>query len=239
MTRRMDIAALGLGVLLLALGPLVLTLLRAEDYRSVATIALNAQNPSAAYLPDPRPLVEGSLDLGDLQRQVAKEVGWFDAPDDLGDYVDVSERGSGVSREYLLSARGPSPEDASDLARASATRVLSAVQTSTGFTQALQLRRLTAALREDPDAPGVEQLRSRREEIAAAVREERPLFAARPSAATLPEERFGDRLLGALPGDRPLRPNPLWAALAGIALAAVLLLCVMVLGPAEARRPAE
>jgi len=227
-------------MLLLALGPLVVTLLRAEDYSSTATISLNKANPSVAYFPDLRSLVAGPVDVTDVQRGVAREVDWFDTPKDLPDYVSVSERGTAERRQFLVVARGPSPEDAAELARVSSRRIVGAAETGAAFTQPLQLKLIVAALRGgDQTAEERAQLQQRRREVSASISGDKRIFATQPLAPSLESERVGDRLLGALPGDRPLRPNLLWALVAGLVLAGVLLLCVSVLSPADSRRPGE
>jgi hypothetical protein len=46
---------------------------------------------------------------------------------------------------------------------------------------------------------------------------------------------MGDRVLGALPGKRTFRPDPIWVTVAGIALAAALVLWALALGPMRSR----
>jgi hypothetical protein len=240
MKGRLDRTVLTVGVLLLALGPLVVTLLRAEDYGSTTTISLNPANPTVAYFPDLGSLVSGPVDVTDVQRRVAREVDWFDTPRDLPDYVSVSERGTAERRQFLVLARGPSPEEAAELARVSSRSLLDAAETGATFTQPLQLKRIAAALgRGDQTAEERARLQQRRREVSASISGGEPIFAAQPQAPSLESERVGDRLLGALPGDRPLRPNLLWALVAGLVLAGVLVLCVAVLSPAGSRRPGE
>ena len=55
------------------------------------------------------------------------------------------------------------------------------------------------------------------------------VYATTTTTGTLPSERIGDRLLGALPGKRSFRPNVLWVTVAGLALAAALALWALVL----------
>ena len=63
-SRRANIGALAVGVILLAVGPLALTLARAADYRSSTTVSLDADNPSTAYLRAPVRFVAEPLDGG-------------------------------------------------------------------------------------------------------------------------------------------------------------------------------
>jgi len=230
-------AALAVGVILLAVGPLALTLARAADYRSSTTVSLNTENPSTQYLQRPERFVSEPLEVEDVQRDVAREVGWFDAPDDLPDYVTVSQGGPG---ELVVTAKAATPDEARELAEVTAALLIDAAEASARFTQPLQLQRIRRALRRDGlSAAEREELLRRRAEIAASVRERQPIFVAEVSPASLADERIGDRLLGALPGSRPLRPNPVWAAVAGIAMAIALALWVLVLSSRPTGSPSR
>jgi hypothetical protein len=227
---RLNVAALVIGVILLAVGPVALTLARAADYRSSATVSLNEENPSTGHLSNPGQFITGPLQVEDLQRDVAKEVGWFDAPEDLEDYVTVAERDESGRRAYVVTARGPTPAEAGELAEITRAHLIEAAEASARFTQELQLQRIRRALRrEDLSTAEREELLSRRGEIAASLRRREGIFTPDPNPATLARERIGDRILGVLPGSRPLRPNPVWAAVAGVALALAMALWVLVL----------
>jgi hypothetical protein len=215
--RRIEMIALGIGVALLALGPLALTLARADAYDSTAVVALNPDNPSARYLPNPRAFVADPLELRDLQRNVAQDVGWFNSPRDLPDHVRVVSQGAG---QFAVIAEGPGPREAQELAQASARRLREAAETAAAYTQGAQVKKL-------PPGP-------RRQAIAASMRTHQDLYA-QPTAATIEKERLGDRLLGALPGKRTFRPDPVWVAVAGIALAGALVLWVLALAPLRSR----
>jgi hypothetical protein len=233
---RLNRWALVVGLGLLAVGPLALTLARASDYRSSATITYNPENSAGPLLPRAEALVAGPLDVRDLQRDVARQVGWFDSPEDLADYVHVEQRGGADGPEFVVTARGPAPPEARELAEATAANLRNAAEASAKLTQPLQLQRIGRALRLEGvgDAERAELL-DRRSEVARSVRENQEIFAPAPGPATLDSERLGDRILGALPGTRPLRPDPVWAAVAGIALAGALALWVLVLS--SPRRP--
>lgn len=230
MNGRLNIAALALAVALLAVGPLALTLARAPDYRSSAAITLDESNPSSAYLPGAESLVAKPLQVRDLQRQVAKRVDWFNSPNDLDESVSVRERRDPDGRAFVVTARGPSPKEAQELAQVTAVRLRDAAEAAARFTQPLQLQRIRKALSRTgaTDAERDELLR-RRTEIAKSVRTSQPIFDTTVGVATLSSQRIGDRVLGALPGSRPLRPDPVWAAVAGMALAGALALWVLVL----------
>jgi hypothetical protein len=234
--RRLNRVALIVGVVVLAVGPLALTLTRASDYHSAATLSLNSSNPSGQYLPNPERLVEEPLEVRDLQRDVARQVDWFDAPDDLADYVTVRELRPDDRTTFAVTARGPSPEEAGELAGAASGSLRDAAEASARFIQPQQLQRIRRSLRRE-DLPEAErnELIQRRERISASVSENQAIFADAAGPPTLESERLGDRLLGALPGSRPLRPDPVWAGLAGVALALALGLWVLVLSSARPR----
>jgi hypothetical protein len=215
--RRIDLIALGIGVALLAFGPLALTLARAESYSSTAVVALNADNAGARYLPNPGKLLADPLEVHDLQRNVAKDVDWFNNPRDLPDHVKVVPQGGG---RFAVVAEGPGATEAHQLAEATARRLREAADVAGTFTQQAQLREL-------PHGP-------RRDAIAASVRANQDVYAD-PTAATRPTERIGDRILGALPGKRTFRPDVAWVTIAGFALAAALALWAVALGPMRSR----
>jgi hypothetical protein len=230
--RRIDQIALAVAVVLLALGPLALTLARADSYRSTAVISLNPDNPGARYLPNPGKFLSDPLKVKDLQRQVAKDVDWFNTPRDLPDHVRVVDQGN---RSFGVSAEGPGADEAQALATSAARRLRDAAEAGAAFTQPLQLKTIDTALKKkDLPAEFRTELRKRRAAIATSIREHEDIYGPAPASATRPTERVGDRLLSALPGKRSFRPNPAWAAFAGIALAAALALWALVL---TGRRP--
>jgi len=232
MSRRVDTVALAIGVALLALGPLLLTLARADDYQSSTVVSLNADNASARYLPDPRGLLAGPLKLKDPQREIAEAVEWFGTPADLPDYVRVTSQGGGA---FAVTARGPAPEEARQLAVVAARELREGGEAAAAFTQPFQLKQLRRALRRDDLSPARrDELLTRRSAIARSVREDADIYAANATPATVQSERIGDRLLEALPGSRPFRPNPFWAGAAGVALAGALMLWALALGSPRA-----
>jgi hypothetical protein len=236
MSRRLNIAALALGLMLLAVGPLALTLARASSYHASDTIAFNPENDSAPLIPRPARLVAAPLEVTDLQENVAKKVGWFDAPEDLSEYVSVEERRAGGRTTFVVTGRGPSPEEASELAEVAAAALLDAAEVSARFVQQQQLQLMVAALRRDGLGQDERaELLQRREPLRKALARDTPVFAASTEEPALESERIGDRLLGALPGSRPLRPDPVWAGLAGVALALAVGLWVMALSSGRPR----
>ena len=233
MTRRIDRVALAIGVVLLALGPLALTLARADSYHSTAVVSLNALNPGARYVPDPRGLLAGPVKVKDVQREIAKDVGWFEHPRDLPDYVEVTQKGAGA---FAVTAQGPGNHEAQELAVATAQRLRDAAELGATFTQTAELKRLAEALkRSDLSAAQRQVLLTRRKAVAQSVRKHAGVYAPNPPVATLETERIGDRALGALPGDRAFRPNLLWVTVAGVSLALALVLWVLALGALRSR----
>jgi hypothetical protein len=243
---RLNLTALWIAVALVAVGPLVLTLLRAEDYRSSATISFDDSNPSAADLPRTGPgspgrrLIATPLTAPELQKAMAKQVGWFDTQS-LPDYVSVETRETDSRPVFVVTARGPGPEEAHELALAASRSLNQTADGRARFVRPLQLKLLRTALRGDEDLSDAERanLRERITQLAAAIRVNKRVFAAEPTEPTLATEKPADRLIDALPGSRPSRPDPLWAAAAGLALAAALALWVLVLssGRGAPRQP--
>jgi hypothetical protein len=232
-TRLIDKVALAIGVALLALGPLALTLTRADSYHSTAVVSLNTLNPGARYVPDPRGLLAGPLKVKDVQRHIAKDVGWFDTARDLPKYVQVTQKGAGA---FAVTARGPGNHDAQELATATARRLREAAELGATFTQTAELKRLKEALkRDDLTAARRDELLTRRKALGQSVRTGAGVYAPNPPVATLESERIGDRALGALPGDRSFRPNLLWVTVAGVSLAMALALWALALGPLRSR----
>jgi hypothetical protein len=237
---RSTIVALACACAILALGPLVLTLLRAEDYSSSTEISL-ADPELGRHLPGTETFIGEPLELRDLQREVVRQVDWLEQPDELPDYVDVRVSGGPERRSFVIVARGPSPGQAQELARSTAEHVTEAAETAAQFVLARELQTLKDRVRENEvPASELELARVRRRVFQDSVETRARIFSESPSPATLAKERPADRLLGALPGERPLRPNPLWAGLAGVALALALLTWVLLLGSTDRReqRPA-
>jgi hypothetical protein len=232
-SRPIDKVALAIGAVLLALGPLALTLARADSYHSTAVVSLNALNPGARYVPDPRGLLAGPLKVKDVQRDIAKDVGWFDHPRDLPDYVQVTQKGAGA---FAVTARGPGTHEAQELATATAKRLRDAAEQGATFTQTARLKRLNESLkRDDMSAAQRQALLTRRKAVGQSVRTQAGVYAPNPPVATLESERIGDRALGALPGNRSFRPNLVWVTVAGVSLAMALVLWALALGSWRSR----
>jgi hypothetical protein len=231
--RRIDLIALGIAVAMLALGPLLLTLARADSYRSTAIVSLNSSNPGARYLPTPKTFLTDPLKVRDLQRAVAKDVGWFNTPRDLPDHVSVKPLGSG---KFAVVAEGPGGTEAQELSTAAAKRLRDAAEAAAAFTQPLQLQKIHKAL-QDKTLPAAfqKELRTQQAAIRASVAQHQDIYATTTTKGTLPTERVGDRLLSALPGKRTFRPNPFWALAAGLALAGALALWALALSAPRAR----
>jgi hypothetical protein len=230
--RKIDLIALGIGAALLALGPLALTLARADSYDSTAIVTLNPANPSARFLPHPAKFLADPLTVKDVQHAVNEDVGWFNNARDLPDHVRVESRGDG---QFAVIAEGPGTKEAQELADSAAIRLRAAAGTAGAFLQNSQLVDLDKKLKaKDLTAAERKLLRTERATIAASVRKRQDIFAV-PTAATLSSERMGDRVLGALPGKRTFRPDPIWVTVAGIALAAALVLWALALGPMRSR----
>jgi len=234
MSRPIDKVALALGIVLLALGPLVLTLLRADSYHSTSYISLNADNPSARYMENPSKFLSGPVNVRDVQRSIVEGIPWIENARDLPQYVRVTDAGDG---RFAVIASGPGPDEAQQLADAAAPRLRDAGQTGAAFTQPLQVKTLKAVLRGDNlSASQRAELRKRLVQTQTSVDTKQNVFASAVAPATVESEKLGDRVLGALPGDRSFRPNLVWVTIAGFALAGALALWALALGPMRAGR---
>jgi hypothetical protein len=234
--KRIDLIALVAAMALLALGPLALTLTRTDRYHSTAVITLNPDNPAGRYLPNVS-LLSQPLTLRDVQKGIARDVDWFNTPKDLPDLVKVSKLGA---RSFAVTARGPGGTQAQSLAAESTTRTREAAETAAVLIQGAQLSEAKRALRRSGLSPARRaRLQARRAALAASLGEHRSVYATTEVTATLPSEKIGDRVVGALPGERTFRPKPVWAGVAGFALAGALGLWALALGGVRPRRRAS
>jgi hypothetical protein len=234
--RRIDLIALVAAMALLALGPLALTLTRTDRYHSTAFVSLNPDNPAGRYLPNVRLLSE-PLTLKDVQKGIAHDVDWFNTPKDLPDLVKVSKFDA---RSFAVTARGPGGTQAQSLAAESTARTREAAETAAILIQGAQLTQAKRELRRSGLSPARRaRLQARRAAMAASLGDHRSVYTTADVTATLPPEKIGDRVLGALPGERTFRPNPVWAGVAGFALAGALGLWAFALGGVRPRRRAS
>jgi hypothetical protein len=230
MRSRATTIALACAAAILVLGPLAFTLLRAEDYASSTTVRMKS-SPLAEELPDSLGLefIAGLFDVRGFQRTIARQTDWPTDADDLPEYLSVRAAGDG---SFVVTARAPSADQAHELATVGGREISVAAENGVRFFLGGQLAGLDEQLRDDDLEPVSRlELTRERDEIAAVVNGDVTVYEQAPPPATKPKERLADRLLGALPGSRPERPNPLWAALAGAALAVALLAWVFALSP--------
>jgi hypothetical protein len=227
---RSTVVALACACVILVIGPFALTLMRAEDYSSSADIAFS--DPALAReVPRAESLVADPLMLRDLQRNIARRVEWLERADDVPEHVSVTQVDGADGPAYRVVARGAGPEEARALAEAAAEQLTLAAETAAQFVVQEKLQTLVRQLRRgDVPAGELAASRARRDELESRVESGARVFDESPSPATLAEERAADSFVGALPGERSIRPNPLWAGLAGVALALALLFWVLVLG---------
>jgi hypothetical protein len=225
--------ALAVAAAILIVGPLALTLMRSEDYTSTTTLRIT-DSPLESRLPESIRLsyLTAMLKVRDLQRGVLRDADWPEDAEDLPDYVSVQPSSEQGHAAYVLSARAPSADQANALATVSARELLRVAQNGVRLFFAVELRETEDRLESGDLEPAQRRaLRRERDQLAAVVAGETTLYEPTATPATLPRERFADRLVGALPGTRSPRPNPLWACLAGAALAVALLIWVLALSP--------
>ena len=201
-------------LLMVAVGPLVLTLARADHYEASFSIAQAAPLPLAQASQDEQVagvqlLVGAVIPKRDLARDVLERVDFPDQPKEVYEQTRLRGRWRDGRPEVVVAALAPT----SDQARALAEAV------SEGLSE-----RVEPVARLGPALEPVLRQKGRAYDPPTAVQ-------------TDDETRLGDSLIGVVPGEPPPRPQPGWAALAGVALAAALLLCVLTAG--RARQPIE
>jgi hypothetical protein len=234
---RLNVAVVSVCAVVLALGPLALTLTRAESYQSSSTISLAAGNTPATLPASPSKLLSDALDVHDLQRAIARTATWLQNPADLPRHVTVTETRQDGRQAFVITGSGPTSDEARQLVQATTAQLATAGNVASILIRNAELQRVQGALRAaGQTAAESRALRERRAALARALRTNQPVFAPNAAAPTGERERLGDRILGALPGTRPARPNPVWAAVAGVALALAFGLWVLVLSAGGRRR---
>ncbi len=193
-------------LLIVALGPLVLTLARADDYEASFSIAQAAPLPLSQASQDEQVagvqlLVGAIIPKRDLARDVLERVDFPDRPKQVYEQTRLRGRWRDGRPEVVVAALAPTSDQARALAEAVSEGLSERVEPVARLGPALEpvLRQKGRAY--DP-----------------------------PTAVQTDETRLGDTLIGVVPGEPPPRPQPGWAALAGVALAAALLLCVLMAG---------
>jgi hypothetical protein len=180
-------------------------------------------------------VLQGQLKTRRLQRQIASEVGSLPSAKDLPDYVTVTQAREGGATTFVVKARGPTPEEARQLAAAFATDVAPLAGTAIRLVAFESLFHLRDALKEDGmTAAERQRIRGYNQAL---KRQGASIFAEQPALGPLTDKRIGDRVLSALPGSTPARPSPVWAALAGIGLALAFGIWAVVLSGGWTPRP--
>jgi hypothetical protein len=198
--------------LVVALGPLALSLSRKGDYRASSSIThrvVLADQTREEQVATAMFILGTNVGSREVLRAVADDVPWIDSRNDLSDHVTVSGRWDGRP-VIVFTARAPSSGDARTLA-ATVSRIAS--------------KNAELAARSP-------------EELDSALGRQGRVFAA-PTPVWAEKERPVDSLLAALPGRPPARVQSGWAAVAGLALAMALILAVVALGPSNTERRRE
>jgi hypothetical protein len=214
---------------LLVVVPLSFNLARAPDFKASVELFPSAVAP---YPPITDPSYYRSF-LGDpeLRRQMQINVG-----EGVADYRDVTiDRDSSTGR-LKLTVAAATPAKAQRFINGLAPQIAGATRRQLG----VQARRDRAKLRArlSPTLPRTKQLALRRQLRRLGRFGEFPpgrVLIGHP--ASMPRlKSWADRLVADLPGDFPSRPNPAWAALAGLLVAATLWAICLVLMPPGGRR---
>lgn len=195
--------------LIVAVGPLALTLSRTE-YDASSSIAQSVDLPEYTQTQEVGgvKLIMGAIiNSPDARRAVADQAAWLDSPDEVATRVQLGARWRGGRPEAVITAHASTPDDARELAGATAR-----------------------TLREKAE------LVARSEDVYKSALGGGGQAFDPPGPVRADGERPVDAVLAALPGRLPPRPQPVWAAVAGMALAAALILVVLALGPPDRLR---
>ncbi len=190
--------------LVVAIGPLALALTRKDEYRAFGSIAQRAELAEltpAENVAGVELVMGASLGSPDLQRAVARGAGGWLSAGQVTRHVTLEGRWREGRPEVLITTRASAPDDARTLAVA-VSRALS------------QRAELVARL---GDA------------YAILLRDGGRAFEP-PGPVQAESERPTDSVIAAVPGRMPPRPEPLWALVAGLALAAALIIVVLAFG---------
>lgn len=213
---------------LLVLVPLTFNLTRASSFEASVQLFPQRVRPYPAIFDVG--YYRSLLDDPELREQMRLNVGAG-----VADYDAVTIRRGPRPRQLTMNVEADTPRDAQRVVNAVAPQMVGATQ-----------RQLLNAARTDAaDVRGRLRTRVSRSERRSLRRRLRRLEEFRPpppprvlSGAPAPRpriERWSDKLVDDLPGDFYARPNPVWAALAGLLVALTLWSIALVLAPPEAR----
>jgi hypothetical protein len=206
---RRTVTLIAVCALIVAVGPLAVTLWRTE-YDASRSIAQSVDLPEYTQgeeVAGLKLILGAIINSPDAQEAVADEVAWLDSPEEVATRVRVTARWRRGYPEAMITARASTLDDARELAG----------------TTARTLRRRA-------------ELFARSQEVyKSALRDEDQVFNP-PRRVPAEGERPVDAALAALPGRLPPPPAPAWAAVAGLALAAALMLAVVALGALDRPR---
>ena len=198
--------------LIVAVGPLALTLSRTE-YDASSSIAQSVDLPQytqAEEVAVVKLMMGAIINSPDVQETVAGEVAWLDSPEEVATRVRVAARWRGGSPEAVVTARASALDDARELAGATARTLREKAELVARVADAYKSAPRGGGQAFNPPRP---------------VRDE--------------GERPVDAALAAIPGRVPPRAGPVWAAVAGLALAAALILAVVALSPSDGPRRSD
>ncbi|HEX2087973.1 MAG TPA: hypothetical protein VHF89_19960, partial [Solirubrobacteraceae bacterium] len=214
---------------LLTVGPLAFTLAREGEFRVSRVLFPRAVGPYPAPL-DLR-YYDSLVRDGELRRRmVINEVAG------LAEYEDVSFRFGPRPTTVTISVSADTPQAARRFINVLVPQLAGATQREVVRVALEDVEGLRARLRDARSGRERARLRRRLRRLESVLRvvPGRVLFD--PPAGLPRLESWADRLVDDLPGDFPARPDPAWAALAGLLVAVTLwAICLVLLPPGRGR----
>jgi hypothetical protein len=218
---------------LLVVGPLAFNLARAADFKASVRLFPSAVSPYPA--PQDPGYYRTLLNDPVLHREMRRNV---DFPDTS--YDDIAIR-PGTKRGLLdLAVAARTPADAARYVNALEVQIVVASQRQLAHMAAGDARDTRAQLQEGPPRAERRSLRRRLRRLMSLTRVDETLPPRVLPGAKAPEPaitRWADQVVDDLPGSFHGRPSPIWSALAGLLVLAVLTAIALTFLPPRGRAP--
>jgi hypothetical protein len=214
---------------LLVVGPLAFNLAREPGFKASVQLFPSAVAPYPK-ISDPR-YYEALLADPELREQMRLNVG-----DRVAKYEDVTIRRGPGSDRLTVTAEADKPEKAQRFVNGLAPQIAGATRRQLGLVVQQDVDRLRVRLGRGASGAAERSIRRRLRRLVGYGEFPPPRVLPGANAPRPRIERWADRLVDDLPGDFRARPDPAWAALAGLLVAATLWAIGLVLAPPGRRR---